>query len=296
MAIDGKTLLVGGDSEIAAATATFLRNRGHAVLATTRRSERVSADRPFLDLSQPLDGWQPPAGTRAACLCAAVARLGDCANDPDGSARVNVTGILAVADRLLARGIPLVFLSTDKVFEGTRAMMPADSPLCPVSEYGRQKAVAETALGERMRAGDPAAVLRLSKIVSPGMPLIAGWARDLAESKPIRAFYDMMMAPVPVAAVAAAIECLLAAPTHGIFQLSGPRDIAYSEVAARLAAMIGADPALIEPLSADTVLPPIGIRAQHTTLDSSALRDRFGLSVSDPSKLLDDLIRTCLPA
>ena len=56
-------LLVGGDSEIGAATHRYMRERGGLVVATTRRADRVAADRPFLDLAAPLDDWEPPRDT-----------------------------------------------------------------------------------------------------------------------------------------------------------------------------------------------------------------------------------------
>jgi dTDP-4-dehydrorhamnose reductase len=289
----GQILIVGGDSEIAAATAIHLRARGHNVVATTRRPEGVAADRPFLDLSQPVRDWPIPDSVGAACLCAAVARLNDCARDPEGSRQINVIGTVALAKRLLARGIPVLFLSTDKVFDGERAHVPADAPPCPVSEYGRQKAAAEIMLGDMMRAGAPAAVLRLAKIVMPGMELLRQWIVELKAGRRIRAFHDMMMAPTPVALVAAAIERLLAAPTSGIFQLTGPRDVDYGAVAAHLAERIGADPGLVETVSAYSAGLPAGSTARNTTLDSSALADRFGIAVPDAWTVVDALIETC---
>ena len=92
----------------------------------------------------------------------------------------------------------MLFLSTDKVFDGTRPQVPADAAPCPVSEYGRQKAAAEAALVERMRQSAPAAILRLAKIVSPGMDLLRQWIANLGAGKPIRAFDDMMMALGPL--------------------------------------------------------------------------------------------------
>jgi dTDP-4-dehydrorhamnose reductase len=288
-----KVLIVGGDSEIAGATAAHLLGRGHDVVATTRRPEKIAADRPFLDLAQPADDWPVPDGIAAACLCAAIARLNDCAKDPAGSAQVNVAGIATMADKLLALGIPVLFLSTDKVFDGSRAHVPADTPPCPVSEYGRQKAAAEAALTARMRDGAPAAILRLAKIVSPGMELLRQWIAQLSAGNPVRAFHDMQMAPTPVALVAEAIEQLLAASEPGIVQLTGPRDIAYSEVALLLAKKLGADPDLVETVSAYSVGLPTGSTAAHTTLDSSALRERFGITVPDAVTVIDELFETC---
>jgi dTDP-4-dehydrorhamnose reductase len=289
----GKFLIVGGDSEIAGATATHLISRGHDVVATTRRPEQVAADHPFLDLARPAADWPIPDGITAACLCAAIARLNDCARDPTGSAQVNITGITTLADKLLARGIPVLFLSTDKVFDGSRAHVPAETPPCPVSEYGRQKAAAEAALVARMRDGAPAAILRLAKIVSPGMDLLRQWIAQLSAGEPIRAFHDMQMAPTPVALVAEAIQQLLTAPQPGIVQLTGPRDIAYSEVALYLAEKLGADPGLVETVSAYSAGLPAGSTALHTTLDSSALRERFGLTAPDAATVIDELFETC---
>ncbi len=289
----GRVLIVGGDSEIANATAAHLRGAGRGVIATTRRPERVTPDRPFLDLSRPVGDWPIPDGLHAACLCAAIARLDDCARDPEGSARVNVTGTLALADRLMARDIPVLFLSTDKVFDGTRPRLPATAPPCPVSEYGRQKAEAEAMLSERARQGAPMAILRLAKVVSPGMGLLRQWIARLGRGESIRAFDDMMMAPTPVALVAAAIERLLAQADTGIFQLTGPRDISYSEIATHMARLLRADPALVAPVSAYSAGLPPGSTARHTTLDSSALRERFGIVAPDPWEVIDRLVETC---
>jgi dTDP-4-dehydrorhamnose reductase len=292
--VPGPLLIVGGDSEIGAAAAGFMRRCGHIVAATTRRRSSIAADRPFLDLSMPLDdSWAPPRGTRAACLCAAVARLGDCAADPAGSALVNVTRTLALADRLLAHSVPVVFLSTDKVFDGTRACVPVEAPTCPISEYGRQKAAAEAALRERMTRGDRVTILRLAKIVSPGMTLLRQWKADIAGGKPIRAFFDMMMAPTPVSVVAAALEYLLRETISGVFQLSGPRDVAYSAVAERLAGKLGADRALVQPVSAYSAGLPEGSAARHTTLDGTVLRERFGIAVADAWEVMDNIIDSC---
>src|ERR1700720_973940 len=110
-------LIIGGDSEIGAATYRLIQARGKPVLATTRRLDRIAHDRPFLDLSGPLALWEPPKGTVTACVCAAVARLQTCANDPEASARINVIQSLRLIEKLLASGIYVLFLSTNQVFD-----------------------------------------------------------------------------------------------------------------------------------------------------------------------------------
>jgi dTDP-4-dehydrorhamnose reductase len=286
-------LLVGGDSEIGAATAAHLACRGYGVMATTRRRDRVAADRPFLDLAMPLEAWHPPQHTAAACILAAVSRLSDCAADPAGSALINVTRTVALAEALLARAIPVLFLSTDKVFDGTRPGVPADAPTCPASEYGRQKAAAEAALCRRRAAGAPVAVLRLAKVVAPGMALLRQWKSALAAGAPVRAFGDMTLAPVPIAIVATAIERLIAARAGGIFQLSGPCDVSYTDLGRHLAQRLGADAALVSAVSAASAGLPPGATPANTTLDSTALREGFGIAVPDAWDVVDALIETC---
>jgi dTDP-4-dehydrorhamnose reductase len=281
-------LLAGGDSEIGAAAARHLRDRGIAVAATTRRPARVGHDRPLLDLSAPLEGWEPPAGTTAACIIAAIPRIAACEDDPVGSAFINVDQTFALADRLLGRGAAVLFLSTNQVFDGSQPLVRPGAPTCPVSAYGRQKARTEAGLLERAAAGLPVAVLRLTKVVSLEMPLLQGWAKDLGGGRPVRAFSDMMMAPVPIALVSQAIAALLGDRTIGIFQLSGPRDVTYADIARHIARRVGADERLVEAVSAPGM--PAGATPFNTTLDSTLLRDRYGIAVPDAFEVVDEVL------
>jgi dTDP-4-dehydrorhamnose reductase len=274
-------LIVGGDSEIGTATFGAMRAQGIAVSATTRRRDRVAPDRPFLDIAASLDDWEPPPDTQAACLCAAVARLSACAGDPDGSAHINVTQTVALAEKLLARGIAVLFLSTNQVFDGRTPHQRADAPHAPVSEYGRQKARAEAALLRRMANGEPVAILRLAKVVSETMPLIGGWVGDLSHGKPIRVFNDLALAPTPTDMVCAAIAALMQDRASGVFQLTGPRDVTYADIGRFLAAYLDAEAGLVHETSAREAGLPEGATPLNTTLDSSLLRVHYGFEVPD---------------
>jgi dTDP-4-dehydrorhamnose reductase len=270
-------LLVGGDSEIGNAAQAWMRPR-RRILTTTRRTEKVGDGRIALDLAGDLSAWEPPLEIESACILAAAARLADCAADPDASARVNVTGTLTLVERLLARGIYVLFLSTNQVFDGTTPHVPADAPTSPVSEYGRQKARTEAALRAFMARGAPSAILRLAKVISPRTALL-------------RAFHDMTMAPVAAETVAWAIEALMADRATGVFQLTGPRDVAYTQVGCFLAERLGADTALVTRTSVtDSGLPP-GVAPPHTTLDSTALRQRYGIVVPDASAVIEAVMQ-----
>jgi len=287
-------LIVGGDSEVGAAAFAALKGQGHAAAATTRRRDLVSDDRPFLDLDTALDGFEPPQGTTAACICAAVARLGDCAADPHASAHINVTQTLTLVERLLARGIYVLFLSTNRVFDGRVPQVPPDAPHSPVSEYGRQKARTETALSDYVARGAPVGILRLAKVVSPRTPLFQGWIADLPRGKAISAFGDMTVAPTEITFVCSAIGTLLSEQASGIFQLTGPRDVSYADVGRFLAAKLGVDSSLVQETSARTAELPEGTILPHTTLDYSALRNRLGLEVPDVWQVIESVTRSAV--
>jgi dTDP-4-dehydrorhamnose reductase len=274
-------LIVGGDSEIGAAAYSTILARGHKVAATTRRRDRVSPERPFLDLAARLDTWQTFPEIKAVCVCAGVARMAACAADPENSAHINVDRTLALIDKLVARGIYVLFLSTNQVFDGHAAHVPADAPYSPVSEYGRQKARTEAALRERMAHGAPAAILRLAKVISPRMPLLEGWVTDLSTGKPISAFSDMMLAPTPTELVCSVIGALMKDRAIGTFQLTGPRDVSYAEAGRFIATRLGVATSLVKEKSARSAGLPKGATPPNTTLDSRLIRQRYSIVVPD---------------
>ena len=283
-------LLVGGDSEIGAATYRYLKDRNYDVAATTRRRDAISPERPFFDILEPADDWKLSRHADAACIFVSVGRLRDCDADPERSTLVNVKQMLCLIDKLTAEGTYVLVLSSNQVFNGETPLVPADSPTSPVSEYGRQKALAEGGIRERIAKGAPIGILRLSKVWSDAS-LIRGWIEMLRKGTPIHAFEDMVAAPVPVDLASAAIGALLQDKAAGIYQLTGPRDVSYAEIGRRLADELGFSTELVKSVSAYSADMPEGSTPRHTTLDSSELRDRYGITVPDVWQVLRSMLR-----
>jgi dTDP-4-dehydrorhamnose reductase len=274
-------LVVGGESEIGAALHGHFRACQEPALATTRRRALAGVERPYLDMASPLDQWVPPPGVRSACIAAAVARLCACAADPAGSALINVDATLHLIDRLLARGIYVVYLSTNQVFDGSTPHVPPDTPANPISEYGKQKARTESELKVLMKQGAPLAILRLAKVISPQMPLLTRWVETLVTGRPIRAFHDMVIAPAPISTVTQAIAALMRGESRGVYQLTGPRDVSYADVGRYIAQRLRVNCGLVEAVSAQSAGMPIGATPRHTTLDGATLRAAHGIVVPD---------------
>jgi dTDP-4-dehydrorhamnose reductase len=236
-------LIIGGDSSIGSALATRLRMEGRTVLETTRR--HPDGDRPYLDLTRgsELRLSEPPA---AAVLCAAMTSLVACRDDPATSRKINVENSLALSRALTAAGTLVVGLSTNLVFDGSVSRRPPQDPICPTSDYGRQKAELEAGL---LALREYAAVFRLTKVLTPSISTFTNWAHALQQDKPIHPFHDMMMAPIPLDRVVEAIGSAITARASGIFQLSAMEDISYADAAMALCQRLGKPLALVQPVS-----------------------------------------------
>ncbi len=250
---------------------------GVAAIGTTRRPPKAAEGLVFLDLEDPGkdEAWRR-VRPDVVLLCAGVATLEACRRDPDRSRRINVEGTVAVARDLAADGASVIHLSSNHVFDGTRPRRAASDAPCPVTEYGRQKAETEAALRACVAR---LTVVRLTKVVSGGRrdPVFAQWVRDLKAGGEIHPFCDMALSPVPLACVVTILIMLALAPREGVFQISGEEDWSYDRAAGLAAAIVGAAPGLVRPIRAVESGRFFERVAPHTTLDTSAIEEVFGV-------------------
>lgn len=175
--------------------------------------------------------WPQVTGHDVAFFCAALARMNQCEADPEGTAHINVTQTIRLLERLTAAGVHCVFLSTNQVFDNNTPYVAVDAPTCPVNEYGRQKVRVEQWCSRRPHC----AVLRLTKVMTPHMPLFDAWQEQWARGDAAEAFHDMALAPVWIDDVVDAMIRIAEEKRTGIEQISGSEDVSYAELARRLA-------------------------------------------------------------
>ncbi len=267
----GRHLVIGAGGTLGSALLRTLRAQGDDALGVFRRAD---ADCPRLDLSKDPERWPIPEGLACAYLCAAVTSTDACRRHPAATRLVNVEQTLRLAERLLTAGCFVVFPSTNLVFDGATPRCPADAPPSPRLEYGRQKAEAEARL---LALGGGVAVLRLSKVLAPGMPLLSKWAQDLSHGHPVAPFLDMVMSPLPLALAVEAMLGVAQAPAGGLWQLSASEDMSYARAAQIVARRVGAPQALVRPVRWRDAQPDLEHVPAHTTLDSSRFARELGL-------------------
>ena len=249
-------IVIGADGLIGQALMAELQRRGWNVVGTTRKAGSPGA-RPQLDLARvpPRVADDPRLAPTLAdkpvvFFTAAVTGFSRCAQDPEGTRRINVSNTAALAKQLLDRGAFVLYLSSNAVF-GDRSGCPTEASIRePSSEYGRQKADCEAALlalAEAVSEGAGVAIVRLTKVVHDA-GLIGEWLRALAEDRDIEAATDLVLSPVSLRFVTEGLIRIAETRRSGIYHLSGDRALSYYEFAHELAGSLGAGPAKPKPV------------------------------------------------
>ena len=189
----------------------------------------------------------------------------------------------AIARAAAARGLPLVQISTDYVFDGsgTDPFTP-DHPTGPLGAYGRTKLEGE----ELVRAaGGVHAILRTSWVVSAhGNNFIKTMLRLGAERDQLNIVADQVGGPTPAADIAAACLSiaaqLVAEPGKtGSYHFSGGPDVSWADFAREIFARSGTDCAVVDiPTSA---YPTPAKRPLNSRMDNSATSAVFGIARPD---------------
>jgi dTDP-4-dehydrorhamnose reductase len=143
-------------------------------------------------------------------------------DDPQGAATANVGGTSNVA----ALGAPLVYYSSDYVFDGTKREPYVESDAVnPLSSYGRSKLHGEAA------AGDDAWIVRSSWLFgATGHNFVRTMLRLGAERDEVAVVDDQRGCPTYVGHLAAATRELLALP-KGRWHLAADGDCTWAEFA-----------------------------------------------------------------
>ena len=143
-------------------------------------------------------------------------------DDPQGAAAVNVGGTQHAA----SLGAPLVYYSTDYVFDGSKRepYVESDAP-SPVSVYGRTKLHGEAA------AGDEAWVVRSSWLFGPtGHNFVRTMLRLGSERDEVSVVDDQRGSPTYVGHLADATREIVGRP-YGLYHVAADGDCTWAEFA-----------------------------------------------------------------
>lgn len=165
--------------------------------------------------------------------CAALTKSPACQADPPAARRVNVEATRHLA--ALAQDRPLVFFSTDLVFDGSKGGYVEDDPPNPLSVYGETKVAAE----EWVLRNPRHTVLRTS--LNAGRTLRGGTAFNeemraaWQTGRTLTLFTDEFRCPIPAAVTARAVWELAQRKARGLYHLAGAERLSRWEIGQCLA-------------------------------------------------------------
>ncbi|MBE7380036.1 MAG: NAD(P)-dependent oxidoreductase [Leptolyngbya sp. SIO1E4] len=199
---------------------------------------------------------------------AAISKVNQCQQDPEGSFLVNVTGAVKLAERCAAAGIPFLFMSTDLVFEGTQAPYTETDRPNPVNHYGQQKAIAEAQI---LAAYPQGTICRLPLMYGAATPtarcFVQGFLQAIAAGQTLTLFTDEIRTPAEVTDVVQGLRLVLDQGITGIIHLGGPQRLNRYEFGLMMAQAFKLPAAAFQP-GLQSSVPLSAPRPQDVSLNS----------------------------
>jgi dTDP-4-dehydrorhamnose reductase len=199
---------------------------------------------------------------------AAMTEVDACERDPARAHAVNAVASGTLAAAAAHAGARMLLVSTDYVFDGEKGRYTETDATNPLSAYGRSKLE-----GERLaQAALPGVcIARTSVLFGPHRNNFVLWVRrSLREGTPVKAARDQWVTPTASADLAAQVTALLEAKATGIHHTAGAERLSRLEMAQRIAAHAGLDPAPIQSVAMDE-LSWVARRPRDSSLDTTKM-------------------------
>jgi dTDP-4-dehydrorhamnose reductase len=252
---------------------------GHTVTGIANRNGLNGAPFKVLraDLGQPGSLAKAIESARPDVLvhCAAIAVVDDCEKFPQLAERMNADLPGEAAALCAAKGIQMIHISTDAVFDGKNGPYREEDATNPLSVYARTKLGGELKV---LQANGDAMVARIN---------IFGWSltgkRSLAEifynnlsaGMPMQGFTDILFCPLLVNDLSTLLMECAGKKLSGLYHMVASDSLSKYEFGLRVAKRFGLDGNLIAPVSwKDGGL--VGSRSADLRISTDKLAARLG--------------------
>lgn len=290
--IAGPVLVLGAGGQVGRALTDLAARSGFAVAGPARGDVDIC------------DGAAVVTAIRthgaAAVVNAAAYTAVDRAESEEGEAtRVNRDGAGAVARAAAEAGVPLVHISTDYVFDGTkRSPYRENDPVAPLGAYGRSKEAGERAVREAARQH---VILRTAWVYSPHRAnFVKTMLRLGAERDLLRVVDDQHGCPTAAADIATAIVGILGRAGNtgfdawGTYHFVGADETTWYGFAQSIfetARAYGQTVPRLEPIPTEAYPTPAK-RPAYSVLDTGKLQQAFGITPPPLTESLGACIAT----
>ena len=239
----------------------------HGVLPLTRKEADITdssaVDRAF-------DKTQPDI----VIHCAAFTAVDECELQPELAFKVNAEGTQTVARACRKRSIPILYLSTDYVFDGEKPepYVETDRP-SPLNVYGQTKLAGEE--GVKELAGR-FWIVRVSWLFGPwGRNFVRAILDQAHTGQPLRVVADQVGAPTYTMHLAEKIEVIFTGAEGGIYHVTNQGYCSWFEFAKEILHQAGLDHITVSPIPSSALdrraRRPPNSRLANTRLEASGL-------------------------
>jgi dTDP-4-dehydrorhamnose reductase len=229
---------------------------------------------------------------------AAYTAVDDAEGDVDKARALNRDGAEMLAAAAAKRGVPIIHLSTDYVFDGTKSSPYVETdPTSPMSVYGTTKLEGEKAVAA---ANPQHIILRTAWVYSPfGKNFVKTILTHAGKGTQLRVVSDQIgsptYAPHLVDAILSVARKLCGGGSGvewGVYHAAGSGTANWYSVAREIldtSARLGGPQTSLAPIPT-SAYPTRAVRPQNSRLDCSKLTHAFGITQPD----WRDGVRTCV--
>ncbi len=240
------------------------------------RHQVIGADLPEVDITDARLVQQAFAGTKfdAVIHTAAFTAVDDCERQPDLAFKVNAEGTRNIAVACRDASLPMLFISTDYVFDGRKPTPYAEDDLPgPLNVYGQSKLQGEKHVLENVPA---ACIVRTSWLFGPwGKNFVRTILQRAKQGDSLRVVDDQIGAPTYTMDLAEALEQILTKGKPGIYHVTNRGYCSWFEFAREILRQAGLGHVPLSPIPTSAsdrpAVRPRNSRLAHTRLESEGL-------------------------
>ncbi|MFQ5882332.1 MAG: dTDP-4-dehydrorhamnose reductase [Candidatus Methylomirabilales bacterium] len=240
-----------------------------------RRHQVVPVSRKDLDVTSPgVTGALRVLQSDLVIHAAAYSDVDGCEKDPVRAFRVNVEGTAQVARACRELGLPLLYFSTDYVFDGRKgAPYREEDAANPLSVYGRSKWEGEQQV---RRYIEDYFIVRTAWLYGrTGRSFIRTILTQAKEGGELRVVHDQIGCPTSAADLAEAVTRLIEKAPFGLYHITNSGYCSWFEFAQAILAETGLSGVSVRPISSRELNRPAP-RPAYSVLDNHAWLTIFG--------------------
>jgi len=207
--------------------------------------------------------------------CAAVADIREAEKSPSLTRRLNVDVPGIIATTAFNRGIPLIHISSDAVFDGTKGDYIENDPPNPLSVYAHSKLAGERIVQKSNPNALIARVVFYGWSLSGNRSLSEFFYNHLQDGKPVKGFIDTFFSPLYVEDLGEILLEMLEKELKGLYHVVSPESLSKFDFGVKIAEKFGYDPGLIEPINMSEIKREAP-RSLNLTLNPNKLQDDLG--------------------